>query len=211
MAGSSATWPLQKRSADENRLAVGADRSRSVGVRMRHRPRRAPRRGSSFPCSSSAPLRRRSSFARARRCASSSSAVAPAHPARSRTRAVVRDRRCSAAPSSMRGSAKQPLDRGLAERRSGALEEVQRLDLLDPVDQPRARPVAAMIVAGKAVSTRVFPFEHAARMRHANLDSRYRRRPRRRRESSVAGKLFENVPDHLDVGDVARCAASTPS
>src|SRR4051794_26397042 len=60
-----------------------------------------------------------------------------------------------------------PLEGRLPEGHAALLvQERERLDLLEPLDQPGAGPVAAVVARRKDGIRRVLAFEHAGRVRH---------------------------------------------
>ena len=89
----------------------------------------------------------------------------------------------------------QPLHRALAEGALRRLEEADRLDLLDAVDQPPLGAVAAMVVLGEDGLGRVAPLEHARGVGDAGDDAHAVGSGVR--DELAARLLFQQVVDDL--------------
>ena len=79
-------------------------------------------------------------------------------------------------------------------------EELQLLDLLDAVEEPRARAVAAVVVLGEDGVLGVVALEEAAAVRHAGDDAGAGLA--RSGDVGAAGILLEHVVDDLHAADV---------
>src|SRR5262249_15125618 len=91
----------------------------------------------------------------------------------------------------------------LTERPLRIFKETQLLDFFNPIEQPTAWPMAAMIGGRKCCFWSVFSLEHPRRMRHANKKHRIFAGVAGRLVHSPPGMLFQHVVDVLHACDVA--------
>src|SRR5439155_1738688 len=97
----------------------------------------------------------------------------------------------------------QPLQCRLPYRALRIFKESQLLNLFNPVEQPTARTMAAMIGRRKRGLRSVFSFEHSGRMRHTNQKHCIFARIGRGLVKGTPGMLLQHVVDVLHAGGVA--------
>src|SRR6266404_1161391 len=97
----------------------------------------------------------------------------------------------------------QPLQRGLPKCALGIFKETQLVDLFNPVEQPTARAMAAMIGRWERCFRRVFSLEHPRRMRYANQKHCVLRRLSCGIVHGTPRMLLEHVVNVLQARDVA--------